>query len=596
MESPVVEAPAPTTGPQKSAGKTWARRRRRAQGMPFLYSMAVIPMVVIVGLLVVVVWTSFQASLRDPALTVGHYVNLFDDPFAFNALRNTLGFSAVAVIVAFLIGVPSAWIAERTDLPGRNAIHPLMMVALFIPSFFVAMGFIFLLDPRFGVVNRWLMDVFGFQSAPINIVSLTGMGIVQGLGLVALVFIFASAAFRSMDGSLEEAARMSGASWAKTVRIVTLPLAWPGLLAALIFVLTIAVSSFDIPLVMGLTNRIYVFSTFLLVGSSRPTVDGIPNYGLVAAFGTLMIIFALVLSTWYGRVLSRAKNYQVVTGKGYRPRLVHLSRRGQIGAWLFVGGYFVLSKLVPLLLIGWASLLPFFQGFSIEAFGRLSFANYSSLPWDLVKRGLTNTLVIALVAPVLTVLGAFLFSWIIVKSKNRLRYALDFVSFLPNVVPAAVFGLAALVSLLFYVRDIPFVGDLYGTRWILITLYVVMSLSFATRVTNTALLQIHDDLDGAARMSGASGRDVARLIIAPLIRPALVYLWLWIVLIVLRELTLATFLVSPENVTLPVVIWNLWSTGEMGKASAVNLMMMAVFLPMVALFWRYGRRGQTDAL
>ena len=56
------------------------------------------------------------------------------------------------------------------------------------------------------MLNQWLMDWFDLHSAPINLVSIVGMGFVQGFGLAGLVFVFTTTSLRSMDGSLEEAA------------------------------------------------------------------------------------------------------------------------------------------------------------------------------------------------------------------------------------------------------------------------------------------------------------------------------------------------------------------------------------------------------
>src|SRR6185295_9752745 len=120
-------------------------------------------------------------------------------------------------------------------------------------------------------------ELFGPGMAPVSIVNVAGMGIVQGLALAPVVFVFTSASLRSMDPQLEEAARMSGANFGATLRRVVGPIAWPGLLASGLYVFTIGLSAFDVPLVIGLSNRIYTFSTFLFVMSTT-SADGVPRY------------------------------------------------------------------------------------------------------------------------------------------------------------------------------------------------------------------------------------------------------------------------------------------------------------------------------
>ena len=78
----------------------------------------------------------------------------------------------------------------------------------------------------------------------------------------------------------------------------------------------------------------------------------------------------------------------------------------------------------------------------------------------------------------------------------------------------------------------------------------------------------------------------------PLLSPTLIYAWLWIALLVFRELTLAVILTTPRNMTLPVVIWTTWLGGGLGQSSALVVVMLALMIPLVVLYWfvtgRYG--------
>src|SRR5207248_3497599 len=134
---------------------------------------------------------------------------------------------------------------------------------------------------------------------------------------------------------------MSGASLLQTIRRVTLPLAFPSLLAAALYTLTIGISAFDIPLIIGMSNRIFTFSTYLYVKTNPQ--EGLPEYGLPAAFATFMVVVALLLSWWYSRTLVQARRYQVITGKNYKPKLLPL-RGWAILAWTFIGAYILIAK------------------------------------------------------------------------------------------------------------------------------------------------------------------------------------------------------------------------------------------------------------
>jgi iron(III) transport system permease protein len=157
-------------------------------------------------------------------------------------------------------------------------------------------------------------------------------------------------------------------------------------------------------------------------------------------------------------------------------------------------------------------------------------------------------------------------------------------------VPSIVFGLGALLISLFVTLG-PI--DLYGSLLLLLVVYCIVQLSFATRVTNSALISIQVELEEAAATSGASTFMILRSVIFPLLRPAILYGWLWLALLTVRELTLATMLFSASNVTLSVVVWSLWSSGQLGSGAAVSMILLAILLPLVLLYWKFGGAGRS---
>src|SRR5262249_2549265 len=150
------------------------------------------------------------------------------------------------------------------------------------------------------------------------------------------------------------------------------------------------------------------FSTYLYLLLNPQ--DVLPRYGLAAALSTVAMGIAAAMSWWYGRMHSRSERFAVVTGKAYRPRVIELGR-WSILAWLLIGGYFALSKLLPIMLLVWASLLPFFQLPSEMALRVVSFNHYLTLPWELVLTSFLNTCTLAVLTPTLTLAAALAFSW-----------------------------------------------------------------------------------------------------------------------------------------------------------------------------------------
>ncbi len=561
-----------------------------SKSSPTLMVLAALPMFVIVVLVGVLISISFQSGIigtSDAKFTLDNYRDLFTDPIIGEALYNTIIFSVTATLVSMGIGLPIAWLTERTTMSAKSAVYAIMTLGLLIPGIYTAMGWTFLAHERIGFLNRWATQFFSLTEAPINIATPVGMGFVQGLSLAALGFILTAQMFRAMNPSLEEAAKIHGLGFFGTMRRVTLPLAMPAILAAVIYIVVIGIATFDVPAIIGLANRVYLISTYVFE-KANPGDEEFSQHGITAALGVIMIVVALLLTWWYSSVLRQGDKYQVVTGKGYRPTLIDIGHWGK-AAWAFIIIYIIAAKVIPLLLIAYAAFVPYLAPPSAKMFSLMSLDGImENMDWDLVLRGLKNTVLLVLIVPAVTLILAFSVSWLIVRGRTRTRYVLEFGAFLPHALPEVILAVAAILMSLFVLKDIV---PLYGSLTLIAAVYVITRISFATRAINSALLQIHKELEEAAHVSGLSEIRTSWRILVPLLRPTLMSVWIWSAILVYRELTVAVFLVGHDNITLPAVIWSYWNSGATNLAAAVTLIMTLVLTPLVLLFWWFGRKS-----
>ncbi len=559
------------------------RPGKRSFGPAILLVLASAIAMLLLSLLGVVVVMAFSTSGLSGPFTLDNFVDLFRSTSALNALGNTLVYVIVATATSLVVGVPAAWIVERTDLPGKSVVYGVFVIGVLIPGFFTAMGWLFMFHPKSGIINQILVDAFALSGAPFNIVSMPAMGFVQGLSLASVVFAMTCTTFRTMDVALEDAARASGATFLGQLRRVTLPLAWPSILAATLYVAIIAFGAFDVPAIIGLSAREFTFSTFLYFNVNPQA--GMPKYGLVAAFSTFMILAGILLSWAYSRVLKRGNRYRVVTGKNYKPTTVGLGR-WVWAAWGFLGLYFLVSKVMPLVAVMWTALLPYLQPPSPEALASISLANLTGLPWKLMLDAALNTAIVVIAVPTLAMLYSAILSWVVIRSKYRFRAVYDYVAFIPHAVPTLILGVGALLLALFVV---PQQLRLYGSVTLLAIVMSLVMVSFGTRMTNSGLIQIHPELEEAAAVSGAGTFTTLRRVLVPLLRPTLTNGWLWIAILTFRELTVPLILFSPANMTLAVAVWTLWSGGLQGQAAMITVLMLLAVTPLALLYLRLTR-------
>jgi iron(III) transport system permease protein len=302
-----------------------------------------------------------------------------------------------------------------------------------------------------------------------------------------------------------------------------------------------------------------------------------------------MVGLALLLSAAYRRVQRQAPRYAVITGKSYRPRIARLGR-ARLPAILFVALYFLVAQAMPLVMLAWAAGLPYLQVPSAAAFASLSWDHFSEIPGPLLGGAIANTVLLMLVVPTATLALSAAISWVVLRAKLRWAALYDFLAFLPVTVPHIVFSLAALLIALFVLRGIV---PIYGTIWILIIVNVIGRMSYGTRMTNGALIQIHAELEEQAQISGAGTAGTLKSVLLPLMAPTLLYAWIWIALLTFRELTLPVMLATSDTMPFSVLVWGYVQASQYGPASAASLIMLALMLPVLLLYWVFARRVGT---
>jgi iron(III) transport system permease protein len=342
----------------------------------------------------------------------------------------------------------------------------------------------------------------------------------------------------------------------------------------------IMVQAFDVPLAVGLTAGVPMLSTRIYVLTSGE--EGMPTYGLSSALGVVLMLIAIVLMLGYFRSIRVGERFRVVTGKAFRPRRVPLGRlRAAMTA--LVGVYFAVMFL-PLLMLLWTSFLRFYQTPTLEALGALTLHNYRDiLAQPLVHQAIGNTFVLVLANATIVMLLASLISWYSVRNYTRIARWLDMLAFLPIAVPNIVIAMAVAVL---YLRT-----PIYGTLAILILAHVSIYIAFGTRTMNAALIQIHQELENAATVSGAPWATTLRRIVLPLLWPQFLNGWLWVVAHSARDLTVPLMLMSTGNLVVSSLLWLMWEHPNAPGAAALAILMVGVLMAVVITVRHFGLRG-----
>lgn len=516
----------------------------------------------------------------DPGWSLTHFKEVYGDPGFYTLVANTTIFAVGCTVCALFVGGLLAWLVERTDLPWKASARVMIALPMVLPPFLLAMGWALLASPRNGWFNELLKSAFGLSQGPLNIYSLGGMVFVETLALVPSVYLILASAFRNMDPALEEAAMTSGARWPQMITRIFIPMLAPALLAAAAYLLIVGFLVFDVPGTLGMPVGLFVVSSRIVYLATDQS-GGTSAYGQIAAIGVTFLVLLLALAWSYRRMTAQASRFVTVTGKGFRPRELKLGAFKPLAIALVLL-YFVLAVLAPLCLLVWTSLTPYLAPVSWEMLPQLSLRNHIAL-FDNARLGQAawnSVWVSALSATVVTGL-ALLVAWAVLRGKGPGRNLIDTLSFMPLAIPGTMIGMA-LIYVYLTLSSIP----VYGTAWILVIAYVTVYLSFTSRTANATMIQLHPELEEAARTCGGTPAYTVRRIVLPLMMPALVGAWIWVVAHVMRELSTALLLQGDNNATVAVQLWSYWSGGEPNKAAAVGVWLVLA-MTVVTVLWQW---------
>ena len=549
----------------------------RSRISPLVALLILILLILILPPTLFLIDTSLHTTRPDGSLgqfTLQYYRGLFTSPYFATSLRSTVVYAIGSAMVAITLGVLQALIVERTNAPGRGYAFLAAILSLGIPHVLYVVAWLLLLG-RAGPVNELIGLVRGGAEGPaLDVYSMWGMILIEGVGFAPLTFLLMSAVLRSTDASFEEAAMMSGAGPLRTFRSITLRMGLPGILALLLLVIIRAFESFEVPALVGLAGNVSVLTTDIYQSSKNSSS---PSYGLSGAYSVCLLLIVVLLLVWHHRLSRHARRFQTITGKGYRPRRIDLGR-GRFPAAALLFATFLLVTALPVGMLAFTSLQPFYEGVTAESLERFTLDNYATiLAPGSFRASIANTLLLGAATATAVVPFTALCAWLAVRRRPG-AWLLDQIATAPLVFPAIVMSVAFLQ--VFVNLPIP----LYGTLTSVIIASTVRFLPYGMRYAYAGVLQIHEDLEDAAKTSGAGPRLVFIRVVLPLISAALVSCWLFVFLLAAQNVALPLMLVGPGTEIVAVTLFELWQNGQVTELAAMGVLWVALMLIVSAGF------------
>lgn len=510
--------------------------------------------------------------------TLSKYVRAYTDPYLWDVTFNTVVFVLGSSLLATLLALFLAYLNTRTDIPAKPLFTVLSIVPMMIPHLLFSASWALLLNPSNGLLNQALQGLFGLESAPFDIYSLWGMTLVEGLLNMPIAYLIIAPAMAAFDPSLEEAARVSGSSWMRTLLRVTLPVLRPAILAALVLGVVRSLASYAVPRVLGTPGRVDVLATYLY---DMISTGFAPDYGQAAAVGMSVLSASIALIVLYRALTAEGEKYVTVSARGFRPGQIELGpMRRPLG--LAVGLLCLLMVVLPVLVLLYTSLVPYVMPPGAQAFAAMDLRHWIAVfhePGALLA--LRNSLFLAVVGATLGVALSLGVAYVVVKTRGPLATLLETLSFLSFSFPGIVIGIG---FMWFFVQT-----PLYSTLAALLLAYIAAYLPYGVRPLASAFVQIHGHLEESSLVCGAGRLTTLRRVVIPLLIPGIVSAWILMATMFLRELTVSVVLSRPGTEVLAIQILGYADDGLWGKLSALGLFMIVLSTVLVLCAQAAGR-------
>lgn len=496
------------------------------------------------------------------------WAQLLDEPRYLRALGNTLLLGALVTGCASVLGVSLAYVTARFDFPGKALVAVLPVCTLVVPEVIVSQTWLMLLGNN-GLLTRALEDHLGLVLP--SFYGWPGLVLVMSLVYYTYIYLGTLAAIRGFDAQLEEAAQSLGVPPAKARLQVMLPVVLPAVLASGLLVYTLVVGNFAIATLLGGKVQLLSVLTYLSFVSEMGT-----NASLQSALATLSIAIVagvLFLQRW----LVGRKRYEIVQGRSAPAKRLRGVRGALLGA---ATALFILLSSLPLLTV-LASAFTHSRG-PVMHWGQFSLENLERV---LLRspEPILNTLAYGALATLVGILLSVVISYLVIKKKNLLTPAIDYLAMLPLAMSGTVLGIGLVMTF----NSGPL--TLSGTAAIIVVAFVIRRFPFGVRSASATLYNIPDSIEEASISLGVpplrSFFKVVLPLMAPAVAAAAVLTWTTIV----AELSASLVVYSAGRETITIQVFRLVETGLQGQAAAYGLVLVLLTLVPVVIATRVFR-------
>ena len=503
---------------------------------------------------------------------------LIADPQLPTMLGGTLWVACGVALMSVVIGLPLGVVRGLFTIPLPRLWDLLFLIPFLTPPYIAALSWMLMLQS-----HGYLQQLTGWDLNDL-LFSRIGIVLVMTLNIFPVVYFAVSRSLLASGQRLAIVARVHGASAWRAFWHITLPMLSPALAAGMLLAFTLAIEEYGVPAALGARAGLVM----LTVGIEKKLADwpvDLPGASLLS----LLLIAVALLAWWLQKRLTGDKEVTSVTGKPGENSGAELGWL-TLPAVLVMAGVGGLAVVMPGASMVLTSLMSTLSG-GIHA-DNVTLRHFAAL---FAQQGdalsaLATSLSLALASAGVVGLVGLLAAWLVVVQKMKGSAFVDALSLLPAALPGVVVG----VGLILLWNQPFWPVSPYNTWFMLLLSYCCLLLPWPVRYVSSALRQLGNNLEPAARVHGATALQALRLIVLPLVFPALLAAMLMVFAVASRELVTSLLLAPAGTQTVSVFIWRQFEQGSAGEGMAMASLTLftglGLMLCALALMQR-GTRG-----
>ncbi|MBW8002974.1 MAG: iron ABC transporter permease [Planctomycetes bacterium] len=506
--------------------------------------------------------TSFRV---EEEVSLENYADFFRYSYYYRSMLNSLLLGIVTTVIILVIAFALSYTISKTNLPLKGFLKTASLLPLISPPFIFSLALIIIAGRR-GLIYQFL------KISP-NIYGWPGLITAQVLSFLPLGFLMVNNVLQSLNPSLEDASLDLGASQARTLFQVIIPLSLPGLFKAALLVFIISLADFGNPMLIGGGLPIMATDAYnLWIGEQ--------NMEMAAVFCILLIIPSIFVYVVQNYLLKEG-SYVTVSGQMMATEQRKIS-------WFIQYPFFILSIAVVLIIISCFSVIfinSITKLFMIN--NKLTLEHFSSYAgWRALKTSFT----VSSIAAVITAASSIIFSYILVRKKPKGRQLLEFTALLGFAVPGTVMGIGYILVFNRY----PLM--LTGTLLIIIINIAFREFPVGLEAGISKLHQIDISIEEASRDLGAGSFQTFIRATLPLMSSAFAASFLYTFMVGMITISAVIFLIAPGTNLASLLILRLAETGNIGKASAMAVMLTIIVLVSLMMLKFISKKSKVEML